>query len=283
MGKKDDRARVVSGSLIGAGPEQITAAAICSFSPRKVFVGFSGGFDSLVTTHWMMNHVPGCEVFHANTGIGIERTRRYVRETCERYGWPLTEIRAKEDCGQDYDALVVEHGFPGPGHHYKMFQRLKERCAEKLLARNKAKRSDCVMLATGIRQDESARRSGYHYTVIDFRWSLMWVNPFYYKPRSWFSDYIREHKLEQNPVSLTLGMSGECLCGAYAHPGELALVKIACPETYDRIKALEQRVFDAGHSWGWEQSPPRASKSKAGKFMPMCLGCEKGVNAEVTP
>jgi hypothetical protein len=199
------------------------------------------------------------------------------------YGWPLTEIRAKEDCGQDYDQLVIERGIPGPGHHYKMFQRLKERCVEELLRRNKAKRSDCVMLATGIRQDESARRSGYHYTIIDFRWSMMWVNPFYYKSRDWFLAYIREHDLRQNPVSEILGMSGECLCGAYAHAGELDLVKIVCPATYDRIKALEQRVFDAGHSWGWEQSPPKKCKPKVDKFMPMCMGCEKGVQESIWP
>lgn len=277
MSRTHDIARELSASLENAGPEEICKAAMDTFRPVKVFVGFSGGFDSLVTTHWMMSNVPGCEVFHANTGIGIESTRRFVRETCERFGWPLTEIRAKEDCGQDYDQLVIERGFPGPGHHYKMFQRLKERCADKLLARNKTKRSDRVMLATGIRKDESKRRAGYRYSVIDKRRALMWVNPFYYRSKDWFRAYIQEHSLPQNPVSLLLGMSGECLCGAYAHPGELDMVKIACPETWARIKALEQKVFDAGHSWGWEQSPPRKCAVKVGKFMPMCMGCEKGV------
>jgi hypothetical protein len=109
------------------------------------------------------------------------------------------------------------------------------------------------------------------------------VNPFYYKSKDWFRSYIDEHGLEQNPVSKVLGMSGECLCGAYAHPGELDLVKIVCPSTYDRIKSLEQRVFDAGHSWGWEQSPPRRCNPKLGRFMPMCVGCEKGVQESIWP
>lgn len=275
--KKDILAAKISGQLEGAEPIEIVNAALENFPCSEVFVGYSGGFDSLVTTHWMMNNIKGCRVFHANTGIGIEKTREFVRNTCLEAGWPLTEIRAKEDCGQDYDALVIERGFPGAGHHYKMFQRLKERCAWKLLAANKKKRGDNVMLATGIRMDESKRRSGYKYSVIDFSGNLMWVNPFYYKEKSWFSAYIKENGLIQNPVSLTLGMSGECLCGAYAHKGELDLIKIVCRETYERIKALELKVKEAGHSWGWEDQPPKKPKTcpNTNKFMPFCVGCEK--------
>ena len=257
-------------------PDEIIETALMYFDVSAVFVGFSGGFDSLVTTHWMMNNVLNCKVFHANTGIGIERTREFIRDTCRVNNWPLTEIRAKEDCGQDYDQLVLEHGFPGPGHHYKMFQRLKERAVWKLLKDNKQKHFDNVMLATGIRKDESQRRSGYKYTVIDFMGNLMWINPFYYKTRSWFSEYIKKHNLQQNPISELLGMSGECLCGAYAHQGELNLIKMVCPETYERIKILEEKVRKVGHDWGWEDKPSKKKKDKSKeKFMPFCVGCEK--------
>ena len=252
-----------------------------NFKVSGIFVGYSGGFDSLVTTHWAMNNVKGCRVFHANTGIGIERTREFVRETCKKNGWPLTEIRAKEDCGQDYDKMVEEYGFPGAGHHYKMFQRLKERPAMKLLRDNKTKRSDNVMLLTGIRKDESARRAGYKYSVLDFTGNLLWVNPFYYRGREWFSSYIKEHNIEQNPVSKMLGMSGECLCGAYAHKGEMDLIKIVCPSTHARLAALEETV-KTKHGWGWEEQPPKAKKLKSNtaRFMPFCVGCEK-VDTEI--
>lgn len=274
--KKEVLARRLSEELEGASPEEIVRTAQKMFSPSAVFVGYSGGFDSLVTTHWAMNNVEGCKVFHANTGIGIERTREFVRGTCRENGWPLTEIRAKEDCGQDYDALVLERGFPGPGHHYKMFQRLKERPIMKLLRDNKLRRTDNVMLLTGIRKDESARRGGYKYTVLDFTGNLLWVNPFYYRGREWFEEYLALNKIERNPVSATLGMSGECLCGAYAHKGELSLIKIVCPETHARIVALEEKVRQT-HGWGWEDRPPKNRKTaeKAEKFMPFCVGCEK--------
>lgn len=278
MRAKDQEAQALSGELIDAGPEAIAQAALNLAKPVATFVGFSGGDDSLVTAHWCMNNVPGCKVLHANTGIGIEATRTFVRETCAKYGWPLVEIRAKEDCGQDYDAEVERYGFPGPGHHYKMYQRLKERCFLKALRDSKKSIHDNVVLFSGIRQDESVRRSGYHYTVIGFQpeKNLLWANPFYYRSKSWFMEYIKAHNIERNPVSKMLGMSGECLCGAYAHKGELALVKQVCPATYARLVTLEARVRAAGHAWGWEDAPPKDRHKKTKRmFMPACVGCEK--------
>lgn len=274
--KKDFAAKAVSESVHGKGPDEIISVANQNFPTVAKFVGFSGGFDSLVATHWAMNNVPGCQVFHANTGIGIERTREFVRETCAKNNWPLREIRAKEDCGKDYDAIVEKNGFPGPASHSKMFQALKERPVRKLLMSCKTKRSDQIMLITGIRMDESVRRSGYKYSVIDFVGNVLWVNPFYYKTREWFAEYIEKHNLQQNPVSKILGMSGECLCGAFAHAGEMQLIKLVCPETYARLKKLEETVKPK-HGWGWEEGPPRGGKKKTESkmFMPFCVGCEK--------
>ena len=277
MRKKDILAQKLSAQLENAEPHEIVKAAIENFKPVAIFSGFSGGFDSTVCTHWCMNNIPGCEVFSAETGIGLKATRAHIRNVCFDYGWPYTEIRAKEDCGQDYDELCIKHGFPGPALHYKMFQRLKERPIMRLLKINKRKRSDNVMLLTGLRKDESIRRGGYKYSVIDFTGNLMYVNPLYYKDHSWFFNYTQEHNLPENPIRSVLGMSGECLCGAYAHKGEKALIKIVEPEAYERICELENKVRDAGHSWGWEDAPPKnkTCAKTQDMFMPFCVGCEK--------
>lgn len=259
-------------------PEEIIAKAM-TFNPVATFVGMSGGDDSLAAAHWMMTNVPGCEVLHINTGIGIERTRLHVRETCARFGWPLTEVRAKEDCGVDYDAMVRAYGFPGPAMHYKMYQQLKERAIRKAVAGRKRKYSrEKVMIATGIRQDESQRRMGYGGREVDFVGSQMWVNPLYWRSKNWFMEYIREHELPRNPVSEMLGMSGECLCGAFAHLGEKSLVRIVCPATADRLDRLEVEARAAGHNWGWEDRPPRPPKQPKRQpraVGPMCNGCGK--------
>lgn len=256
-------------------PRAIVDRAIAEHAPVAVRVGFSGGRDSLAVTHWIMTNVPGAEVFHCNTGIGIEATRQYVRDTCKAMGWPLHEIRAKEDCGQDYDEIVRKHGFPGPDGHSMMYARLKERAIRELVRRAQSKRGERVLIATGIRHDESVRRMRYVGREVNRVGSQVWVNPIYWMSAEQRDAYNREHGLPINPVSATLGMSGECLCGAFAHRGEKAMVRIVCPQTAARIDALEQEVLAKGFTWGWEGKPPRGGYNPAQTWMPLCVGCEK--------
>lgn len=262
-----------------AHAKSILRDAVEEHQPVSILAGFSGGHDSLVATHLTMQVYPGAKAFHANTGIGVEKTREFVRETCEYFNWPLVEIRAKEDCGQDYDQLVIEQGFPGPGLHYKMYQRLKERPVRLAVAREKTNRMDRVMIATGIRKDESQRRMGYDSTIVDRIGSQVWVNPIFYFTSADKQAYIDRFDLPRNPVVETLGMSGECKCGAYAHKGELDLTGIVDPGLRDRILALQDRVHEAGWPWGWEEGPSRAmileKHGQINAFAPMCVGCEK--------
>lgn len=262
-------------------PQQIIDEAEQAYPIRARFVGFSGGTDSLAVTHWMMQNIPGTVAFHANTGIGVEATREFVRKTCVDYGWPLIEIRAKEDCGQDYDALVLERGFPGPAHHNKMYNRLKERCVGKLVRDHKIERSDKIMIATGIRHDESRIRAGYAGREVNRTGAQVWINPIYWWTGSEKAAYIRKHNLPTNPVSATLGMSGECLCGAFASKGEKALVRTIDPGVVNRIEALERACLAKGMTWGWEGSPPDGGWNPDQtmidfeKDQPMCTDCNK--------
>jgi 3'-phosphoadenosine 5'-phosphosulfate sulfotransferase (PAPS reductase)/FAD synthetase len=258
-------------------PSEIISEAM-THNPVAIYAAFSGGDTSRVVAHWMMENVKGCRIFHANTGIGIEATTINVRETCSEYGWPLDEVSAADDCGMIYDEIVKKYGFPGPGQHIKMYSQLKERPVRLLVKRAKRKRRDKVMIATGIYKDESLNRMGYSQQQINFVGSQMWVNPFYWWPKDRFMDYLETHQIRRNPVSEILGMSGECLCGAFAHKGEKSLVRIVCPKTADRIDQLEKDVRAAGHNWGWEDKPPKAESAPANDmplFQPFCTGCGK--------
>jgi 3'-phosphoadenosine 5'-phosphosulfate sulfotransferase (PAPS reductase)/FAD synthetase len=172
--------------------EQIIEAAL-AHNPVAIFAMFSGGDGSLETTHWSVANVPGCEVLHINPGIGIQRTRQFVRDTCERQGWNLTELSAKDDCGQDYEALVRKWGFPGPAGHRLMYNRLKERCVELIVRRRKTKRSDKVMLITGIRNDDSQRRTGYGGREVNFTWRRGAARPAFPVTRSQSNSECREN------------------------------------------------------------------------------------------
>lgn len=216
------------------GPQEIILAAMGQHHPVAAFVGYSGGNDSLRTTHWAMTNIRNCQVMHINTGIGIERTRVHVRAVCKHYGWPLNEIRAKEDCGQDYDELVRSFGFPGPPGHMMMYAQLKERAIRVLVRRAKVghKRTAKVMIISGVHHADSQRRMAYAgqggYNCVG---AQLWVNPFYWSSKAERDAYIVEHNLPVNPVTRELGMSGECGCGAFAQPGELARWRACDPES----------------------------------------------------
>jgi len=259
-------------------PRQIIDEALSQYEVNAKFVGMSGGRDSIAVTHWMMENVDGCKVFHLNTGIGIKRTREFVRDTCRDMGWPLVEIRAKEDCGQDFDEIVLKHGFPGPHGHTFMYNRLKERCLLRLHREYKQRRGGKILLATGLRYDESARRMRYAGREVNRQGGLIWVNPLYWFSASDRDRYIEEHSLPINPISATLGMSGECLCGAFAHKGEKEMVRLVDPETAERLDALERKCLERGFTWGWEGAPPAGGHNpdqQTMDFQPLCVGCEK--------
>lgn len=246
------------------------------YNPAAIFALFSGGDGSLGATAWAMANVPNCQVAHIVTGIGIKRTTAFVQDTCAREGWPLTIIRAKEDCGNDYREIVKKHGFPGPASHRYMYVWLKERSINELVRRNKRERGDKVALLTGICHDDSVRRTGYGGHQIQQHGAKLWVNHMYWAGKSWMHQYILDRGLPRNPIAELLGMSGECLCGAFASPGELELIRMADPETADEIEDIQREVREAGWSWGWGCRPPEPRDDRTpDMFMPMCVGCLK--------
>lgn len=247
--------------------------ALERYNPVACFALFSGGHDSLVSTHIAMQHPAIQAVVHVNTGIGIEQTRQFVRDICARFGWLLLEYRA-EDHGQYYERIVLENGFPGPGQHHKMYARLKER-ALRALKRDYAPRQN-MLLVTGIRRQESVKRMGIA-RPIQYQGSYIWTAPIV----EWSADdcdaYMQQHGLPRNRVKDQLCISGECLCGAFARRGEMAELKAHYPEVHARIKALEARCQQAGvwHRWGSGGPPKWYRQEQAGQqvFMPLCSSC----------
>jgi 3'-phosphoadenosine 5'-phosphosulfate sulfotransferase (PAPS reductase)/FAD synthetase len=134
-----------------------------------------------------------------------------------------------------------------------MYIRLKERSLKAVLRDHKPGK---VMFISGVRQQESLRRMLIKDGEIQVDGRTIWCAPFF----KFSNDDVRQYRdnfhLIESPVRKYLCMSGECLCGAFAKPGELKEIETWFPETGERIRELEKKVRAAGFPWGWEEAPP---------------------------
>lgn len=263
--------------LIGQSQDILSAAIEENVTNRglmvaAVGVGFSGGNDSTTLTHIFREHVDFA--LHANTTIGIEETREFVRNTCQEWGLALIERKPPRITDQ-YRHLVLTKergkqgqalgGFPGPAMHFKMYQRLKERAIEQVqrevLTNSRRER---FVLILGRRRTESQRRSAIR--TVDIRGARVNVSPLVNWTKVDLNTYrLRCHRhgnpLPTNTASSLIHMSGECLCGSFASPGEREEIAYWFPGPFELIAELEallsgrDDVPEHRKTWGWGADP----------------------------
>lgn len=243
---------------------------------------FSGGNDSTTLCHSMLNRIT--HLAHANTTIGIEQTRQFVRDTAHAWGLPLLEFEPPRERDR-YRALVLDQGFPGPGHHYKMFQRLKERALMEVRRALVQDRSQRVVFLAGRRRTESKRRT----TIVEMerRGSIVWVSPMVNWTKLDLNTYrLMAGDVPANYVSDLIHMSGECLCGSFAHAGELEEIEMWFPDVVAEIRKMEEEIADRPDipeqrkKWGWGAS---AKSKKASKVGMLCSSCDSRWHQEEIP
>ena len=262
-------------------PEEIMESAIRNYKPIKVFALFSSGNDSLVSTHFAMSHGAD-EVLLCNTGFGIRESREHWFATCCQHQW---NCRMLFPPGKSYREFVLKYGFPGPAAHRYAYVWLKERALLKVIRETKRQRTDRVMLVTGVRNQESARRMGFVEPILR-RGAAVWVAPMQSFSALDVTNYIEEHKLTRSPVAALIHKSGECMCGAFAEgdrnkDSELRELELWFPEMAAEIKALQKEAEAAGVHAKWGHRPPKPNLTKELPFMPLCIGCEANQDTEV--
>jgi 3'-phosphoadenosine 5'-phosphosulfate sulfotransferase (PAPS reductase)/FAD synthetase len=249
------------------------------YESAGVWALFSGGHDSLAAALVTSQAKDFRACVHIDTGIGIPETQEFVRETCREQGWPLLVYRAV-DCGQNYDELAMQFGFPGPGAHFRMYIRLKERALFQFVREHKRHWHDRLILSTGARSSESKRRMG-HVEPERRDGVKVWVNAIHDWKKFDCHDYIEQRGAKRNPVVDLLHMSGECLCGSFAEPGELKEITLWYPHVGARIRDLEAKVEASGiKACKWGMRPPKGHRkgdrdaSGRRRVSEMCQQCE---------
>lgn len=263
--------------LYGRGRECVARAVL-----------FSGGNDSTTLLYAMHELGLVTHTVHANTGIGIEATRQFVRDTSAALGLPL--IEQHPPAGSRFVDLVRERGFPGPAQHWKMYQRLKERCLDEVRGDLGVRRSRkrFAMYVAGRRRDESNRRANVPLHEPDG--SVVWASPFAEWRKADLNTYRLTRGVPRNEVADLLHMSGECLCGSFAKQDELAMIGDWFPEVREEIEALEAEIADRAdieperRKWGWgaykhlAAGAPSRRPSRTGR---LCSSCTAPQHQEV--
>lgn len=266
----------------------------------------SGGGDSAIVGHVLRGRYDA--VLHVNTGTGIPQTTQYVHDVAEAWGDTLHELHPKHSyeelvlgqviasTGPNAGKRAVWKGFPGPAGHKVMYRHLKDQPLmafrnsvlgdQRRLPRAERKR---VIYLGGMRWAESDKRFR-NAEAVDPAGSIVWVSPLVHWTDAHMREYRARHRCQQdhehalhrlcfkdalplNEVTEHIHMSGECLCGAYAKPGELDEIEFFYPETAARLRALEDRAEDAGlTACRWGQKPPGQSNAvAAGRLCSSCV------------
>jgi len=203
---------------------------------KSLVLCFSGGRDSLVSTHYTLREVEGLDidayVVWVDTTVALPGIREYVEETCREHGWPLKILRPEKD----FEAHALHKGMPRISARWCCYH-LKLKPIMDFTSKLRHPRCE----VTGLRREESKRRKD----LAEYFWfpkGRVWK----YAPLiTWthrdVSNYIKRHGLKVNPIYQIIDSSGECICGVYTSKRQLKIIRALYPEFFKRFVDIEQK------------------------------------------
>ena len=250
---------------------------------RGVVGLFSGGNDSTVLSHLIRGRVT--HYAHANTQVGAEPTRQFVRDTAAAWGIPLLEQKPP---GHTYEALVLRDcpsvapwakydyiwpgGFPGQDGHRVFFGHLKERALNAIRRRFiDSPRNQRLVYINGRRAEESKKRGKFAKRLGRQPWvmtgSEIAVSPMLNWTKLDLNEYRRRFpEVPRNETADLLHMSMECACGCYARRDEIGEIETWLPSLAEYLHQLEWRlarkeldIDPRTLRWGWYEGGRCAS------------------------
>ena len=211
---------------------------------------FSGGKDSLVATHYTLEEIRGIEsrleihVVFVDTTVMLPITIKYVREVCNRYGWPLKILKPEPD----FWTLAKRWGVPSLRRRWCCFY-LKLKPIFEFTRKLAPQRG----MVTGLRREESERRRSRRHVEYVKRMKGLEVLAWNYHPILEWTEkdvlrYIRDHDLPM-PPHYRMGIKETCMCGAFTHVRELLVMKALYPDLFRRFVELERDLGEGRSAW----------------------------------
>ena len=236
---------------------------------KKFYALFSGGKDSVTVAHKLQSAglLEAC-VF-VDTSICLQETKDFVRDYCKKQGWKLIILDRMGKC-KTYEEFVMQYGFPSNAWHNIAMRELKWKPLRYWVMQNK---DEGIVLCSGVRSKESKRRmvNTKPYARDQSCKHMRWCAPIHDWSDKEVWAYIHDQGLKRSPVYSTLGMSGDCLCGAFSSHAEAELISMFHPEMAERIKDLESRCKNKRNTWGNQSSMKGAISQERLSFE--CADC----------
>jgi len=218
------------------------------FSIKSLVLCFSGGKDSLVSTHFVLTELEDIDidkyVVYVDTGVMIPITTEYVKDTCRQFGWNLKILHG------DFFEYVQKFGMPTMKRRWCCWY-CKLRPIANFVKQLKPQRAE----VTGLRRDESVRRQKLKNQVYYLRRGRVWK----YAPILFWSEkdvlnYIKENNLPF-PPHYRLGLKETCQCGAFSSLKQLMILKGQFPELFQKFIELESNFRSKGACFFLKNKP----------------------------
>lgn len=231
-----------------------------------VYALFSGGKDSFATAKMLQEADKLRGVVMIDTGISVPEWKQTCIDICEQFRMPYhiipTNVR--------YEWFVWKYGFPGSGGHAYAMNYLKGRAI-----REYKKQFPGIALASGVRLAESARRALTTKELGDFEGVPVHAPIFGWSTQQVWA-YVRGFGYERPKSYVTLGTSGDCLCGAYARDEEREALSVHYPAVASRIRLIEetvQTIHPTRCRWGWSALSNADRATQSTSEMLICQEC----------
>lgn len=224
-----------------------------NYSIKSLVCCFSGGKDSLVATHYTLSELENIDidkyVLYVDTGAMIPGNDKFVENVCHQFGWKLQILYGH------FFERAKKWGVPTIKRRWCCYE-LKLKPIIQFVKSLAPQRGQ----VTGLRQDESVRRSKKGYRKVSlYKPSYCWMyNVILEWTEKEVSEYIKKHDLP-NPPHYRLGIKETCLCGAFTSKKELMIVRALFPDFFQKFVELEKQ-FNSGGSCFYFQGKKHYAK-----------------------
>lgn len=270
-------------------PQHILSEAIELYKPRQIVCLFSGGYDSMVTTHLVHQldtHGYPMSTWAIDTKLSADGWPEFVRAVAGELQFSLFSIYDNQRGFEENVELVRKYGCPySPQGHTTTYQRLKERGMDAIHMMYKKGVHDKTLFVSGMRRAESAKRSNadeYH--------RLSKSNKCFVAPIVHWSDeevtrYRIENDLPENPFYATVRGSGDCQCN-WGNFIDYASLSHYSPVLAAGNVALLDSLSRENHGYGWDENPPKKVDKNQMSLLPeadlngpfLCTNCSRRGN-----